>query len=74
MKQRRYWQGGPVAIECKWRADQFDPGPLKLFRKNYPDGPSFLVARDVAQPYRKRYGDQEVLCCNLAGLIAALIS
>lgn len=64
--------GGPVAIECKWRAAQFDPGPLKLFRKSYPDGPSFLVAQDITQPYRKRYGDQEVQCCNLAGLIAAL--
>ena len=64
--------GGPVAIECKWRAEQFDPGPLKLFRKNYPEGTSFLVAQDVARPFNKRFGDCEVVCCNLADLLSKL--
>lgn len=63
---------GPVAIECKWRAEQFDPGALKLFRKNYPEGLSFLVAQDIARPYSKRFGDHEVTCCNMTDLIQKL--
>ncbi len=63
---------GPVAIECKWRADQFDPGALKLFRGFYPEGVSFLVAQDVERPYTRRFGDHEVLVCNLTDLILNL--
>jgi len=65
-------RGGPVAIECKWRAERFDPGALKLFRKRYPEGLSFLVAQDVGRAYRKRFGGHEVICCNLAELIQHL--
>jgi predicted AAA+ superfamily ATPase len=65
-------RGGPVAIECKWRADQFDPGALKLFRGLYPEGASFLVARDVERSYSKRFGDHEVQFCNMTELIFTL--
>jgi hypothetical protein len=66
--------GGPVAIECKWWADQFDPRALKLFRGLYPEGASFLVAQDIERPYAKRFGDHEVLFCNLTDLILKLES
>ena len=66
--------GGPVAIECKWRADQFEPGALKLFRGLYPEGASYLVARDAERSYNKRFGDLEVLVCNLNDLILGLSS
>ncbi len=65
-------RGGPVAIECKWRAERFDPGPLKLFRKAYPEGVSFLVAQDITRPYTKQFGDYEVICCNLTDMILKL--
>ena len=48
----------PVAIECKWSADQFEPDGLKAFRMRYPVGQSFVVTADTApgQSYTKRFG------------------
>lgn len=47
-------RSAPTAIECKWRAAEFDPGNLAIFRKKYPEGASLVVAQDVDQPYRRR--------------------
>lgn len=66
--------GGPIAIECKWRADQFDPAALKLFRGLYPEGVSFLVAEDIERSYSKWFGNHEIFFCNLTELILKLES
>lgn len=50
----------PAAIECKWSASEFDPTPLKAFRKMYPQGKNFLVAHDVDRPYARRYDGLQV--------------
>ena len=34
----------PVAIECKWSADEFDAAGLRAFRSRYPTGPNLVVA------------------------------
>jgi len=49
----------PVAIECKWSADQFEPHGLEAFRTRYPAGPSLVVTADTApgQSYTKRFGN-----------------
>lgn len=46
----------PAAIECKWQAAEFDPGNLKAFRLQYPEGESFVVAHDVDRGYSKDFG------------------
>lgn len=44
----------PLAIECKWRADERDDlGGLKAFRRAYPEGESLVVASDVESPFER---------------------
>jgi uncharacterized protein len=48
----------PVAIECKWSADQFEPGAMRAFRDAYPGGPSLVVTADTppGRSYERRHG------------------
>ncbi len=62
----------PVAIECKWKADAFDPSSLLAFRRKYPAGPNFVVASDVSQVWARRYGDVAVQFVSLQGLVERL--
>ena len=41
----------PAAIECTWRAGDFDGRPLKAFRTWYPEGENFVVTSDTAASY-----------------------
>jgi hypothetical protein len=59
----------PVAIECKWSAPEFDGAGLAAFRRQYPDGDNFVVARDVAKPFKRSYGDLKVRFVNVHDLI-----
>lgn len=62
----------PTAIECKWRADSFEPGSLNAFRRLYPDGPSFVVAADVEVPYTRTYRNFQARFVSLEGLLDQL--
>jgi hypothetical protein len=62
----------PVAVECKWSAREFDPANLRAFRHRYPAGLNFAVARDVPQPFTKKFGDLTVRFASLDTLILAL--
>jgi len=64
----------PVAVECKWRADEFDPKNLKIFRKHYPEGKSVVAAADVDREFVRSYGDMEVSFVGLRGVAAAVLS
>lgn len=58
----------PVALECKWKADELDPAGLQAFRRRYPRGESYVVAADVTRPYRRAHGDVQVHYVPLGGL------
>jgi hypothetical protein len=45
----------PIAIECKWQADGFDPKNLISFRHQYPKGKNIVVSSDVTRSYEHRY-------------------
>lgn len=62
----------PVAIECKWSASSFDPSGIIAFRTQYPDGESYVVSRDVTQPFKRTYRGIGVRFVGLQGLIRAL--
>jgi predicted AAA+ superfamily ATPase len=68
----RRGDAGPVAIECKWKAESFDPGALSAFRRNYPEGPNFVVATDVDAPYRRTQANLDIAYLSLEQLIAHL--
>jgi hypothetical protein len=59
----------PVAIECKWSANGFDPASLLAFRKQYPDGENFVVAHDVVKAFKRSYDDIVVNFVGLSDLI-----
>ena len=58
----------PIAIECKWSANDVDPAGLKAFVGRYPKARCMVVAQDVDRTYLKRFGDLEV---TVVGLDAA---
>lgn len=59
----------PIALECKWSASAFDSSCLLSFRKQYPEGPNYVVANDVSQPYSRDYNGVNVIFIGLAGLL-----
>ena len=53
-------RSAPVAIECKCRATDFDPGALRQFRAMYPEGKNLVAVLDLKEPYRRRIDGLEV--------------
>ncbi len=62
----------PIAIECKWSADDFDPVNLHAFRRQYGNGKNHVVANDVKRSYKRNYRDLSVEFVSLQGLIAGI--
>lgn len=62
----------PVAIECKFSADEFEAGNLKAFRRRYTEGWNFVVAADVDRFFTRSFDDVKVKFVSLAGLIEEL--
>jgi predicted AAA+ superfamily ATPase len=58
----------PVAIECKWRADQFDAAGIQAFRRRYPEGANLLICNDVDRSFVKHIGDLEITVHSLRSL------
>jgi uncharacterized protein len=58
----------PIAIECKWSQDAFDPTAMLAFRANYPKGQNVLVAADVTRATTRRIKGLEVRIVNLSHL------
>ena len=50
----------PLAIECKWSANNFDPTNLRAFRHQHPEGSNLVLAHDVDRSFTQRYGDLHV--------------
>jgi uncharacterized protein len=64
--------GPPLAIECKWSANDFDPGALKVFAARYPKAEVFVVAQDVERSYTKRYDTLSVVFTGLESFVRRL--
>jgi predicted AAA+ superfamily ATPase len=47
----------PLALECKWSANDFDPANLQAFRRQYPQGDNILVAQDVDRSFQRKHGE-----------------
>ncbi len=62
----------PIAVECKWKADGFQPAGLRAFRKRHGQGDNLVVAADVVRPWRQRHGDLVVEFVSLEGLMERL--
>lgn len=62
----------PVAIECKWSADEFDSRGLLAFRRQYPQGKNYVVAADVTRSFRRKYNEVSIQFVNLSSLLDRL--
>jgi predicted AAA+ superfamily ATPase len=50
----------PIAIECKWKAEQFELENLRAFRNRYPEGPNWVVCQDVDKGYIRSFDKLKV--------------
>ena len=62
----------PLAIECKWSEADFDPASVKAFRRQYPEGTTFVVSNDVDRRFRRTYEGVKVDFLGLPELISEL--
>ena len=65
-------RGNLTAVECKWRADGFDPRNLRAFRNAYPAGDNFVVTSDTDRSYVRDHRGVRLRFVGLAELIRRL--
>jgi uncharacterized protein len=66
------WGRKPIAIECKWKDDHFEPANLKAFRNQYPEGPNWVVCENIDRSYTRTYGKVKAEFISLKTLIMRL--
>jgi predicted AAA+ superfamily ATPase len=64
----------PVALECKWSANNFDPKNLIAFRHQHPEGDNLVIANDVDRAFSRTYGGLRVRFDNLRSFADLLSS
>lgn len=64
--------GQPIAIECKWSANGFEPDNVKAFRNQYPEGKTYVVAQDVDISFSRAYTGVQIEFINLNSLVQQL--
>jgi len=62
----------PVAVECKWRAEEFSDRNLRIFSQHHEPEFCYVVCKDVEAPYQKKFGELTVRFTGLADLIRRL--
>lgn len=50
----------PLAVECKWSADEFDDTNLQAFRRQYPAGENVVIAHDIDRSFTRHLGSISV--------------
>ncbi|HOP79150.1 MAG TPA: AAA family ATPase [Armatimonadota bacterium] len=58
----------PIAVECKWSVDSFDPTNIKAFRRQYPDGDNFVVCQDVDRSFQRTYENTNINFISLESI------
>jgi hypothetical protein len=61
--------GKPLAVECKWSADEFEAAGIAALRRQYPEGENVVVAHDVERAFVRNYGDLKVIFVGLPSLV-----
>lgn len=63
----------PIAIECKWKSDNFNSSNLEVFRRTYQKGLNYVVSHDIDRTYKKKYGSIEVTFVSLRNLVDEIL-
>ncbi len=64
--------GNPLAIECKWSADNFDASNLEAFRRQHLQGDNLVLAADVKAAFQRNYGALKVRFEGLDAFVSRL--
>ncbi len=64
----------PIAVECKWSANDFDAANLQVFHKQYPSAISYVVAHDVDRSYERKFADLTARFISLPDLVERLLA
>lgn len=59
----------PVAIECKWSSEDFNPANLIAFHTQYPKSKLFVVANDVPRSHSRDINGMKLTYVSLPNLI-----
>lgn len=59
----------PIAIECKWSANNFDASGIESFRRRYTKGENFVVCNDVQREFSRNIDGGKISFISLEGLI-----
>jgi len=62
----------PIAIECKWSADEFDPRNIVAFRNHHPGGENYVVSADIERSFAKKRRDLTFRFVRLETMIKKL--
>ncbi len=62
----------PLAVECKWSANNFDPANLRAFRQQHPEGDNIVLAQDVERTFSRRFGDLRVRFDSLLSFVEGI--
>lgn len=62
----------PIAIECKWSANNLKTNNIKAFRRHYPEGENWIIAGDVDRSYSRIDEDLELRFIGLSDLATYL--
>jgi hypothetical protein len=62
----------PIAVECKWKASEFNPHGLKVFRGIHPKGANLMVSSDITAPRTKKFENLAITFLPLERLRKAL--
>lgn len=63
---------GPLALECKWSAEDVDLVNLKAFAHLYPNVDLRVVAYDIEKTIQRRSDSLTITYCNLETLLRSL--
>lgn len=63
----------PVAVECKWSVDAFDPKNIAAFRRRHAGEENYVVVTDIDRSFARKYKDLSVRFLTLRTLIKKLI-
>jgi predicted AAA+ superfamily ATPase len=64
----------PLALECKWSADGFDPSNLEAFRRQHPAGENIVLAGDVKRSFVRSHGALTVRFDTLEHFVGQLLA
>ena len=62
----------PVAVECKWRTDGFNPRNTLAFRKQYPEGANYVVTAEADRSEIRDYDGTSIRFVGLSELVPAI--